>query len=297
LSSEPRVLQSIRDLSLGEVADILEAARRFERDGWIPRQRSFTVGLLFLTPSLRTRVGFAVAAARLGGTPIDVHEVRAGAEMSASETVASTLRAVSGMVDVTVVRTPGGIAPEAIVAATASTYVNGGDGSEHPTQTLIDVYAIERLRGPIAELRIGICGDLTMRAARSLLRHLARVRPRELVLIAPEARGEHGVAFPPELEARVSRRAAGGVEDLDVLVMIGLPPGLGPGRLSDREREAFALSAEWLEALPRDAVVLSPGPIIDEITPGALGDPRIRIAEHADLGVFVRMAVLELLLD
>jgi aspartate carbamoyltransferase catalytic subunit len=252
-----------------------------------------SVALLFLAPSLRTRLGFAVAAVRLGGTPIEVPALRSTAEMSAAESFADTLRVASGMADIVIARTPFSLDRESAAAALASPCVNAGDGAEHPTQALIDLFAIESARGDLAGLRVCVCGDLTGRSARSLLKLLSRVLPRALTLVAPPGRDDTEGAIGAELASRTARTASVDFREQDVLYMAGLPEGTGEERLSEEARAEFALTVGRLGQLPGDSLVLAPMPVIDEIDAAARLDPRIGMFEQSDGGVPVRMAVLE----
>jgi aspartate carbamoyltransferase catalytic subunit len=276
---------------------VLRIARAFGAEGSLARREPFSIGLLFLEPSLRTRAGFAVAAARLGGTPIDVQELRWGPAMSATESFTDTIRTLTGMVDVAVVRTPFRVDRNVVGEAAIAPYVNAGDGNgDHPTQTLIDLLAIEE-RGSVHDLRIGLCGDLRMRAARSLLKLLNRVPPKRLVLMAPEGRGDPGLELAPALLSRTVKHDHADFRDIDVLYMVGLPAGEGEQRLRTEARASFALTAQRLRELPPESIVLSPMPVIDEIAPEARTDPRIRMFAQSDRGVEVRMAVLSWLLE
>jgi len=301
ISSEHRALLAVQDLGVDEVRDILHLAQQFEasRPG-ASRTTCFSAGLLFLSPSLRTRVGFAEAAIRLGGIPIDVSELRSGPEMSTGETFADTLRTVSGMVDVVVCRVPFHLDRELVATASAAPFINAGDGKngghgEHPSQALIDLLAIED-HGPINELRVGICGDLRGRAPRSLVRLLNLVQPAALTLIAPPSRDDPGVPISVSLSRRTFRRAEADFSELDVLYMAGLPEGEGAHRMGVEARLAFALTKDRLRTLGADAVVLSPMPVIDEIAPEVREDPRVKVFAQSDRGVSIRMALLGRLL-
>jgi len=294
-----RFLHSVDDLSLAEVEAVLLRARELEA-GAAPRANltGGCLGLLFLSPSLRTRVGFAVAAGRLGGAYVDVLEVRQRASMSQPENFSDILRVASGMVDVVVVRTPFHLDRTVVEASLASPCINGGDGDgEHPTQALIDLYAIERARGSLAELSVCICGDLTTRVTRSLLRLLGRALPRELVLVAPAGRDDPKLALPESLVSRTRRGTLAESAEADVLYMAGLPEGDGEHRLSAAARLEFTLTADRLRDLRPDALVLSPMPVIDEITPAARSDPRVGVFTQCDRGIDVRVALLERMLS
>jgi aspartate carbamoyltransferase catalytic subunit len=282
-------LLSIADLTDAEIDRVLgRAAELVDRAPPAPTGRPL-VATLFLTPSMRTRVGFAAAAHRLGGACIFVDELRFDGAMSASESYADALRVVSGMVDVVVTRV--GFELDAdLVASVPAAVVSGGDLRHHPTQALIDLAAVERSGKPVAECHLLLCGDLTMRAARSFLDLLARRPPRALTVVHPDSR-------PPELpSALVPITSRGGLDaaaDADVVSMIGLPPTSGDDHLDDAARAPFVMTGEVVATLRPSAVVISPMPVVDEIDDAARRDPRLRMFEQSDHAVFVRMAVLE----
>lgn len=257
----------------------------------------FTVGLLFLSSSLRTRVGFSVATVRLGGQPIEVSSTRWQTGMSEPEPFLDTLRVVSGMVDAVVVPVPFVLDRVAVSSWCVAPMVNAGDGVEHPTQALVDLLAIEEERGPVEGLHVGICGDLTGRSARSLLKLMARRTPRRLTLMAPPGRSDPSVLPEGPLAERTVVLDRADFADLDVLYLAGLAEGTGENRIGPTRRAEFALTRAGLARLPEGAVVLSPLPLIDEVSEGARGDPRIRWLAQSDRGVSVRMAVLRLLLQ
>jgi aspartate carbamoyltransferase catalytic subunit len=289
----PRHLLRIDDLADAEVTDILASARDFRRDPSRQTQPGLVVGLLFLSASLRTRIGFATAIARLGGTPVDVLEARSAAEMSAPESFDDTLRTLSGMVDLVVLRTPFALNRDRVQAEAACPVINGGDGAaEHPTQALIDLFAIEELVGRIEDQHVVICGDLTMRATRSLLRLFGRFPPSRLTLVSPPSRAEHEVDLGPRLQQRTG---FGGIEDLraaNVLYLPGLPASKGNDHLNSSVRARYAFGAEAARLLPRRSVVLSPLPVVDEVRDDQRHDPRVRMFEQSDLAVAVRASVL-----
>ncbi len=284
------MIVGVDDLGTEEIRHILSRATELRAGAASRLTRPPLVGLLFLDTSLRTRVGFAVAAARLGGQSVDVAE-RRGNAAAPPEGWADTLRVVSGNVDLVVAR-PGRPLDAAaqLYPLLVSSFLNGGDTGrrgEHPSQALIDLYAIEQARGPVSELTVAICGDLRMRAVRSLLRLFARFPPRRLVTISDPRLADHADhadhadnAGPDAKHAE--HRAPWDVDDVDVLYVAGIPHGAldEPGRARLR--------------VP-DAVVLSPMPVIDEIATTARSDPRIRMFQQSDDALFVRMALIEAL--
>jgi aspartate carbamoyltransferase catalytic subunit len=258
-----------------------------------PRRRRHVLGSLFLTPSMRTRVGFQVAAHRLGGVAVSVDELRVDSTMSSAESFDDALRVLTGMTDVVVTRTPFTIAPRLLAHATCPV-ISGGDDVEHPTQGLIDLAAIERFRGDVRHLRIGLCGDLRMRAATSLLQILSKRLPASVILIFPDGREPQ---LPTALHPLANRADLAACSELDVLVMVGLPPSSGPARLDDEGRRPYVLDTGLIATMPANAVVLSPMPVIDEISADAKNDSRVRIFQQSDHATYVRMAILEAILE
>jgi aspartate carbamoyltransferase catalytic subunit len=252
------------------------------------------VGLLFLEPSLRTRVGFAAAAARLGWQSIDVAELRQS-RTSMVEGFEDTLRTVAGYVDIVVARPARPLARTLRKRDFASPFVNGGDTgptAEHPTQALLDIYSIEQWFGTISDIRLGICGDPRMRSVRSLMLLLTRRRPAWISIFAHTSHLAE-ITIPPPLAAVVDYRSLPDVDDINVLYVAGIPHASLP--LRDRDR--LLVTQSVMSRLPRDAIVLSPLPIIDEIDEEARRDRRVRMFWQSDQGLFVRMAVLEQLVS
>lgn len=283
------ILGSVADLSDGLIDAVLDRAAALA-DGAAARQapRGSVLGLLFLDTSLRTRVGFSAAAGRMSMSVVEVGATRAN-ERSAPESLEHTARVLAGYADAVVARLP---VPLSQLAYSGSVpLINGGDAgplAEHPTQALIDLFAMERqTERPVAELSIAMCGDLTMRAARSLLAMLGRRPPRELLLVTDPALGEP--ALPDSLRAITRETSLLEIGGVDVLYVVGIPHLALP--LSDRER--LVVTSDVLARLDDDAIVLSPMPVIDEISSAAMHDPRARFLQQSDDAAAVRTAVLE----
>lgn len=281
----PRRLHGVGDLSYDDIQAIVARAGELAA-GAAPARRSGVVGLAFFETSLRTRVGFEVAAVRIGLHPVFV-DGRRSSDVSMPESLSDTIRVLAGYVDTLIVRSPRPSAPLADAVGAGAAWLNAGDGgphAEHPSQALIDVFAIEHLRGPISALRVAICGDLRMRAARSLLRLLKRLGAAEVVAVTDpslqDAAGEH-LALPA--------RNPHDLADVDVLYAAGIPHGAA----TESVRSALRVDRSMLAALRHDAIVLSPMPIIDEVAKSARGDARMRYLEQSDAALNVRIALLE----
>lgn len=289
-----RALRSVEDLTDADVGWVVSRAREHKVGGTTSLlPLAAVVGLAFFETSLRTRTGFAAATGRLGGSVVEIDAVRTSA-VSMPESVEDTLRVLAGYCDVVVARVDRElVAPEDVRAR----FVSAGDrgpAAEHPSQALIDLFAIDQHAGGLADvprLTIALCGDLRMRVARSLLALLARTPPARLVFVTDSAL-EEGLELPPALVPLVERRTLDELGDVDVLHVVGMHYDV----LQGPDRDRLIVTDRHLDGLPAGAVVLSPGPVIDEMTPAALRHPTVRIFAQSDDGLFVRMAVLELLL-
>ncbi|MCV7126966.1 hypothetical protein H7I42_05805 [Mycolicibacterium vanbaalenii PYR-1] len=248
--------------------------------------RRVVIGLVFLETSLRTRIGFASAAARLGFSAVEVTEARHSA-VSMPESVEDTVRTVSGYSDVTVARVGIELAPP---YGSTRPLISGGDrgpSAEHPTQALIDVFALRRLAIPLDQLTLAICGDLGMRSVRSLFKLLERTPPRRLILVTDPALPRDDL--PATLASVSDYRELTDLGAVDSLYVTGIPHGV----VDETVRTRLRVTLEVLDHLSADCAVLCPLPVIDEIDALAMTDPRVRVFDQSDDGLFVRMAILE----
>lgn len=284
-----KAVHTVDDWSDEDFAGLLDRAGSLA-DGAAPRAvPGALVGMCFFQTSLRTRVGFEAAAHRIGAGFVEAVE-RRGSTDSMPESIDDTIRVMSGYCDALVVRA-GHLSSDLHRATRPGiAWVNAGDSSEHPTQALIDMFAIERLSGPVVGLRIAIVGDPRMRSVRSLLSMLARRAPAAMTIVTDARLVDDSV--PPAIP-RVA--GVGGLPEFepDIVYLAGIPHRAVPEAVRTRLR----LDRATLERLPSSALVLSPLPLIDEVAFNARDDPRVRWFEQSDLALHARMAVLESVLE
>jgi aspartate carbamoyltransferase catalytic subunit len=172
--------------------------------------------------------------------------------------------------------------------------INGGNGDdEHPTQTVVDLFAIREALGQLEGLRIGVVGDIRgSRAAHSFIRGMIRFSPSELRIMYPSSRKplELMESIPSSM-VRIEHGIM--VEGLDVLYMAGLPQADDENVLEWTERKQFCLTLELAKKLKRDSIVLSPLPRIDEIDTAVDALPVARYFQQSRNGLYARIAVLE----
>ena len=288
-----RHLTKIDDLSVDEIDEILARAKAHIKSPpslLLASKSSKLAGLLFLETSLRTRVGYTAATARLGWSNVSITE-RRSSNLDVAEALEDTIRIASGMVDVLVARLP--VPSDSILPALAAPLINAGDRgpyAEHPTQALIDLFAIQNFRGAIDGLHIAVCGDLRMRAVRSLLNLFKRYVPAKISAVSVPPLIEAGMhANVPPGTQRIETRNLQQLHDVDVRYVAGIPHHAIP----EDVRDTLRVSSEAIAKMPRNAIILSPMPIIDEMTWNTRSDSRARFFQQSDCGVAVRMAVLE----
>ena len=288
----PPAIQHLLDLAENYVS--LNRAGKTQRD----LLRGRTLINLFFEDSTRTRTSFELAGKRLGADVINM--AVASSSVNKGETLLDTAATLNAMhCDLLVVRHAQSGAANLLAQKVGAAVINAGDGThEHPTQALLDALTIQRRRGKLEGLLVAICGDvLHSRVARSNIHLLgamgARVRlvgPRTLM---PAEIGRMGVEVTHDMRE--------GLRDADIVMMLRLQRERMAGGLIPSAREYFrfwGLDREKLAWAKPDALVMHPGPMNRgvEIDSAVADDPtRSLIREQVEMGVAVRMAVLDIL--
>jgi aspartate carbamoyltransferase catalytic subunit len=297
-----RHLLGLEDLSADEIRTILDAAEDFVEAS--QRQRKKLSALkgkvvvnLFFEPSTRTRTSFGLAAKRLSADTIDF--TAGSSSLIKGETFIDTAKNIEAMgADLMVVRhaTPG--APHLLAQHLRCGVINAGDGAhEHPTQGLLDIFTIRRLKGRVQGLTVGLVGDIAhSRVARSNIHGLIKLGARVIVCgpstLVPQTITELGVEVAYRLEDVLPR--------CDVINILRIQferqrSGLFP---SIREyARLFGMDSERLKMARPDLLILAPGPVNRgvEVTPDVADGPHSAILQQVTNGLAVRMAVLYLL--
>ena len=177
------------DFSVREIDEILNLAEEIMKNpsAYSRVCEGKLMATLFYEPSTRTRLSFEAAMKRLGGEIIGFSEPNSSS-VSKGESLADTMRVVSGYVDVIVMRHPIAGAAEEAINYTSVPFINAGDGgNQHPTQTLTDLLTIKSLKGTLNNHTIGLCGDLKYgRTVHSLVKAMIRYENNKFVFISPE---------------------------------------------------------------------------------------------------------------
>jgi aspartate carbamoyltransferase catalytic subunit len=296
----PRSLLDVDDLSPDELVSVLDRAVAF-RDRLPPRDllAGIPVLNLFFEASTRTATSFTLAEQRVGA---DVITFAPGASsLGKGETIADTALTLRGIgVRVIVVRHHESGFARRLADAFDGHVVNAGDGTHaHPTQALLDLMTLRQEFGRFHGLSVAIVGDiLHSRVARSNIVGM-RALGVDVTLVGPPTLLPREFAL---LGVRIERDLDAILPRADAVMMLriqreriegGLLPSL------DDYTQRFQLNRARLRALRNDAVILHPGPYNRgvELTDDVLDDPRSRYVAQVENGVFVRMAVLDLLVN
>ena len=252
---------------------------------------------LFFEASTRTQSSFELAGKRLGADVMNMSVKNSS--VSKGETLLDTAITLNAMhPDILVVRHAAAGAPQLLARKVGCSVINAGDGVyEHPTQALLDALTIRRHKGNLQNLVVAICGDiLHSRVARSNIL-LLNAMGAEVRLIAPTT------LLPANVDAmgvKVFRDMRKGLDGADVVMMLRLQLERMNGAFVPSIREYFhfyGLDEDKLSCAKDDAIVMHPGPMNRgvEIDSSVADSDRAVIREQVEMGVAVRMAIIETL--
>ncbi|HSK10280.1 MAG TPA: aspartate carbamoyltransferase, partial [Vicinamibacterales bacterium] len=298
----PHVVES-QQFTVPLLMELFDRTRRMERvaaRGGTLDYRGRIMASLFYRPSTRTRFSFEAAMYRLGGNVLSTEQAGYFSSEVEGEQLEDTIRILAGYADVIVIRHTQSDGARRAAEVSPVPVINAGDGNggQHPTQALLDLYTIYRER-PIEGLSIAFIGELDRgRTARSLAYLLAKFERVKIYFVSPpemqmqrdilEHLDGHDVWYA--LEHDVSRV----LPNVDVVYQTRILPE----RMKDRGAHArYTIDAGVLETMKRDALILHPLPRTVEIDKAVDGDPRALYFRQATNGLYVRMALLTMVLD
>ena len=297
----PKSLISIQDFTKDEILHILDVAHEFEEN----REQDFLSGkviaCLFFEPSTRTRLSFETAVNRLGARVIGFPDNR-NTSQTKGETLEDTIRIISNYVDMIVMRHP--VAGAADIAASVASVpvINAGDGAnQHPTQTLLDLYAIKKTQGRLEGLNIDMVGDLKYgRAVHSLVDALRHFNP-TFTFTAPEE-----LTMPKKylemldscgIPYRQTSKIEDGINDCDILYMTRVQQERFPDMEEyNKVKDVYKLTASMLGGVKPGMKIMHPLPRVGEIATDVDSTPYAYYFQQAGGGMYVRMAIISYLL-
>ncbi|MGX8706781.1 MAG: aspartate carbamoyltransferase [bacterium] len=257
---------------------------------------------LFYEPSTRTRLSTETAMLNLGGSTMGFSDA-SNSSVSKGESVADTIRTVSCFADIAAIRHPKEGAAMVASQVSGIPIINCGDGGhQHPTQTLTDMMTIRSLKGRLNNMTIGLCGDLKFgRTVHSLVNAMSRYEGIRFMFISPPE-----LKIPDYITDMLDSKGIKGEEfvkledvicHLDILYMTRVQRE----RFFNEEdyirlKDFYILTRRIMRRAKNDMFVLHPLPRVNEISVKVDSDPRAAYFKQVQYGVYVRMALILMLL-
>jgi aspartate carbamoyltransferase len=256
---------------------------------------------LFYEPSTRTSSSFVAAIERLGGSVIQINNVTFSS-VSKGESLRDTVRTMESYTDAIVLRHPEkGSAAEAAAAA-SKPVINAGDGpGEHPTQALLDSYTIREEMGGIDGLTVTMLGDLKYGRTVHSLARLLTLYDVKINYVSPDI-----LSMPEYLVEAVDAAGIGQTQTADLDAVLADTDVLYVTRIQkerfedqaeyDQVKDSYVISAETMKGAKEHMIVMHPLPRVGEIATEVDDDPRAAYFRQMEYGMYVRMALLALVL-
>ena len=256
---------------------------------------------LFYEPSTRTSSSFTSAMERLGGSVIPINEVHYSS-VAKGESLPDTIRTLECYADVIVLRHPDVGAAKTAADAARKPIINAGDGiGEHPTQALLDMFTIlEELKG-VDGLTVTMVGDLKFGRTVHSLSRLLSLYDVKINYVAPDI-----LKMPDEIMQELSAKGVKQTEHTNLDEIVGESDVLYVTRVQrerfkdpaeyDKTKDMFVISGETMARAKDRMVVMHPFPRVNEIKPEVDDDPRAAYFRQMEYGLYVRMALLAMVL-
>lgn len=285
-----------------QLADAMEANDQL---GCVPQTLAGKIlAAIFYEPSTRTRFSFEAAMAKLGGNVLTTESATHFSSVTKGETLEDTIRIIGAYADVIVLRHPQ--TGSAAVAAKVSTVpiVNAGDGAgEHPTQALLDMYTIRKELGRLEKLHIGLVGDLFYgRTIHSLLRFFHLYKGIKISLVAPEQlklpQKYLDLLKKQRIPVHQTDKLESVVGKVDVLYVTRVQKErFASIEEYEKVKNAYVIDRAILKKMKTKSIIMHPLPRVTEIDPAIDRDPRAAYFRQARNGLYVRMALLDMILN
>ena len=294
-------LIGIEDFSKEEIDELIKVSKDIisNKEKYLEKCRGKILATLFFEPSTRTRLSFESAMLSLGGSVLGFSSADSSSTQK-GETLADTIKVVSGYSDIIAMRHPKEGAP--IVAANNSRVpiINAGDGGHnHPTQTLLDLLTISQEKGRLDNFTVGLCGDLKFgRTVHSLIIALSRYENIKFILISPNELKipeylKQDILDKKNIEYIETDSLEDNIDKLDILYMTRVQK---ERFLNEEEyirlKDVYILDREKLERAKKDLCIMHPLPRVNEISTEIDNDTRACYFRQAEYGKYMRMAII-----
>lgn len=292
---------SINELCMDEIDLILKVAAEIKAKPQASLLNNKIIANCFFEPSTRTRLSFEAATLKLGGKVIGFSD-DANLSTKKGETLHDTMRVISGYADAIVIRHPREGAARVAAEAANVPVINAGDGAnQHPTQTLLDLFSIRECQGTLQDLSVALVGDLKYGRTVHSFVEACKLYNIRLFLLSPDS-----LSLPDDIYDSLKRKGVRfsfhrSLEEIIHKVDVVYMTRIQKERMSASEYESskaqFTLTLPMLEMAKPTMRVLHPLPRVDEIDKAIDDTPYAYYFTQAENGVFVRQALLALVLN
>ncbi len=290
---------SIADLKKDEILEMLDAAESIDKNraAYASAARGKLLATLFFEPSTRTRLSFEASMLRLGGQVVGFGDPSM-TSVKKGETLADSVRVISGYADAIVIRHPHEGAARLAAESVSIPVINAGDGAnQHPTQTLLDLYTIRKRKKDFSKVHIGFLGDLKYGRTVHSLAHALSYFGAKMSFVSPET-----LRIPSALLEELRKKGVSCSEHTELKEALGSVDVLYCTRIQ-RERildayeyaktkQQYVINSSLVSGMKKDAIILHPLPRVDELNQEVDKLPQAVYFEQADNGIPVRMAIL-----
>ncbi len=280
--------------NLQEIFDLADQMKK-NPENFTETLKGKLIAVMFFEPSTRTRMSFEAAIERLGGKMIITENGKENSSARKGESLEDTIKILAGYTDAIVMRHSNDNSAKIAESVSKVPIINAGSGkSEHPTQSLLDMYTIREKRGSFDGIKVGILGDLKYgRTIHSLIEVLSLYNNVEIYALSKNAfeLQEEYIEFMKEHNMKYKKCNSFDdmPKDVDVLYHTRIQSERFEG---DFGKEEFIINKKVLDTFSKDTIVLHPLPRNEEISTDIDDDERAKYFKQAENGMWVRMALL-----
>jgi aspartate carbamoyltransferase catalytic subunit len=297
-------LISIKDLKGEEIENILKKSEEMElllkENKGLDIMKGKILATLFFEPSTRTKLSFTSAMQKLGGNVLGFEAVES-LSVAKGENLTDTIRTVEKYSDIIVIRHPKEGAARYAAEISSKPVINAGDGSnQHPSQTLLDLYSIKKLKGKIENLNITLLGDLKHARVMKPLAYVLSMFKANLTFVAPTS-----LEFSKELVNEIKEKfnanviqtndIYAGVRKADVLYVCRIQKERFTDQYeAEKLQKSFRITPEIIEQANKEMIILHALPKIGELDSSIDETKHAKYFEQVAYGIPVRMAILSM---
>lgn len=299
-----RDLIDINDFTKEEILYVLKMARKFDPAFTKSDRSNYTIAqgkiaaTLFFEPSTRTQQSFSSAAQKIGMGLIGFNDPNL-TSINKGESFADTIRIMMAYADVMIIRHPEAGSARKAAAIADIPVINAGDGpNSHPTQTLLDMYTIIKIFKRLDNLKIAFVGDpLHYRTFHGQFSALSQFSGNKFYGVSPK-----GLEMPKEFRNKDYHDVVIDMKNLDKTLSELKPDIVSVGRIpkeyikGDAKKYDFQVTETTVKVIPDHAIIMHPLPRVNELDPKIDGSPKAIYFKQARNGLYVREALLALVL-